>query len=517
MNTSEFSKKTVKVISQKIELNWIHPYKNKDTRRSIGSGFFIDDKGHIITCSHVIQDSKKIYIEIPDEGDKKIEVRVLGLCPEFDIALLQTIDYVNTEYYELHSRQEIYSIKPGCEVYAIGFPLGQDNLKFTKGIISGRQDSLIQTDTPINPGNSGGPLLLNGKVIGINTSIILFTNNIGYATPISFYYIIQKELFENKNNKLIMRPHVGIHYQNSNEALLEVNKCKCSGGILVKEIFKGSPISKCGIKKGDIICSVNDIKVDNFGLFDFQWFNERMRLTDILKTIKKDEMISLEFWRGKKLHQKKFKFTIFNLPIEKKYPLFEPVAIDYEVFGGMIFMELSDNHLEIILDDLESDFSRNKKLNRKFTNLMQYLSPENKRKSRVIITHIFPNSYVKNFDIISDYDILDTVNHKKVDNLTDLRKYIKLTKKIGKKEYLTFDTEINNSIVLAIDKLIQEEKVFSDTYKYNISSLFNHFAKGNRKQISFNNKKKNNKNKKKVSLKKKKTNSKKKRALTKKK
>ena len=52
------------------------------------------------------------------------------------------------------------------------FPLGQENLKYTKGIISGRQKSSIQTDTPINPGNSGGPLLLDGKVIGINSSHI---------------------------------------------------------------------------------------------------------------------------------------------------------------------------------------------------------------------------------------------------------------------------------------------------------------------------------------------------------
>jgi len=475
MNTSLFSKKTVKVISQKIELDWIHPYKNKETRKSIGSGFFIDNQGHILTCSHVIQNSKKIYIEIPFEGDRKIEVKVLGLCPEFDIALLKTINYQNEEFYELHDRKEIYTIKPGCEVYAIGFPLGQDNLKFTKGIISGRQKSLIQTDTPINPGNSGGPLLLDDKVIGINTSIILFTNNIGYATPISFYYIIQEELFKSEAHRLIMRPYAGIHFQNSNEALLEMNKCKCPGGILVKDVFKGSPISKCGIKKGDIICCVNGIEVDNNGLFDFQWFNEKMRLPDILKTIKKDEIVSVDFWRGQKLHQKKFKFTLFPLPFDKKYPLFEKQEIDYEVFGGMIFMEMTDNHLEIIMDYLERDFSQNNSLSQKFTNLMKYISPENKRESRVFITHIFPNSYVKNFEIIDDYDVIDTINGKKIKNLAEFRKAVVQTKKIGKKQFITLTTEINNSIVLAVEELLQEEKTFSQTYKYNISPIYHHF------------------------------------------
>lgn len=482
MNTSLFSKKTVKVISQRIEMDWIHPYKNKDTKKSIGSGFFIDNQGHILTCSHVIQNSKKIYIEIPFEGDKKIEVKVLGLCPEFDIALLKTINYQNEEFYELHDRKEIYTIKPGCEVYAVGFPLGQDNLKFTKGIISGRQKSLIQTDTPINPGNSGGPLLLDNKVIGINTSIILFTNNIGYATPISFYYIIKEELFNSAEDRLIMRPYAGIHFQNSNDALLEMNKCKCPGGILVKDVFKGSPISKCGIKKGDIICRVNGIEVDNNGLFDFQWFNEKMRLPDILKTIKKDETVSVDFWRGQKLFQKKFKFTLFPLPFDKKYPLFEKDEIDYEVFGGMIFMEMTDNHLEIIMDYLERDFSQNNSLSQKFTNLMKYISPENKRESRVFITHIFPNSYVKNFEIIDDYDVIDTINGKKIKNLAEFRKAVVQTKKIGKKQFITLTTEINNSIVLSVEELLQEEKTFSQTYKYNISPIYHHFNRTSKKK-----------------------------------
>ena len=484
MNTSALSKKTVKVISQKIEMDWIHPYKNSETKKSIGSGFFIDNKGHIITCSHVIQNSKKVFIEIPFEGDEKIEVKVIALCPEFDIALLKTIDYQNEEFYELHSRKEIYTIKPGCEVFAIGFPLGQDNLKFTKGIISGRQKSLIQTDTPINPGNSGGPLLLNDKVIGINTSIILFTNNIGYATPISFYYIIQKELFSG-DKKLITRPHLGLSYQNSNNALMDMNKCACDSGILIKEVFKGSPIANAGIKKGDIICKVNGIKVNNFGLFDFQWFNEKMRLGDILKTIKNGEKIEIEFWRHKKLLKRKFPYNYFSLNIDKKYPMYEKEKIDYEIIGGMIIMELSDNHLEIIMEDIQYDFSKNNTLSKRYSNILKYVSPENKIDKKLIITHIFPNSYLKNFDILNDYDIIKTINNKKCSNLTELRKYIKQTKKMSKKQFLELTTEINNSIVLQMDELLQEEKTFAETYKYIISPLYHHFIKQkNKKKVS---------------------------------
>lgn len=498
MNTSTLSKKTVKVISQRIEIDWIHPYKNSNTKSSIGSGFFIDNKGHIITCSHVIENSKKVFIEIPFEGDEKKEVRVIGLCPDLDIALLKTIDYVNEEYYELHSREEIYTIKPGSEVYAIGFPLGQDNLKFTKGIISGRQKSLIQTDTPINPGNSGGPLLLDNKVIGINSSIIMFTNNIGYATPISFYYIIQKELFD-KNRKLIKVPSLGLTFQNSNQALIDMNRCKCQTGILVKDIFKGSPIAKTGIKKGDIICSVNGIKVDNFGLFEFLWFNEKMRLDDILRTIKTGEKMEIQFWRGQKLFTKKFPFNLFELEIEKKYPLYENEKIDYEVLGGLIVMELTTNHLDIILDDIEREFSRNNNMNKKFTNILKYVSPENKKEKRLIITHIFPNSHLKNFDILSEYDIITEVNGKKCNSLDQFRKHIKKVKKIGSRRFLKICTEINNTIVLNINELLKEEKNFSETYKYNLSPLYKYFMKGSRtkkKNLKRSNSNKKTKNKK---------------------
>ena len=162
--------------------------KNAKTSRSIGSGFFIDNQGHLLTCSHVVDDAMKIFIEIPNHGDEKIEVEVLGLCPDLDIALLKTINYKNKEFYELHEPDYIYEINQGTDVLAIGFPLGQDNIKYTKGIISGRQHGLIQTDTPINPGNSGGPLILDDKVVGINSSGIRFANNIGYVTHIILFF-----------------------------------------------------------------------------------------------------------------------------------------------------------------------------------------------------------------------------------------------------------------------------------------------------------------------------------------
>ena len=137
MNDKDYSKKTAKIISQKIQIDWTHPYKNKKEVKSIGTGFFIDNKGHLLTNNHVIVDSKKIYIEIPYLGSKKIEVKVINLCPKLDIALLKTVDFLNEEYYELHNEKYMYNMDIGCDVFAIGFPLGQDNIKITPILDSG--------------------------------------------------------------------------------------------------------------------------------------------------------------------------------------------------------------------------------------------------------------------------------------------------------------------------------------------------------------------------------------------
>ena len=145
--------------------------------RSIGSGFFIDKRGYIITNYHVIESEvnpeyegySRLYIKKPDYAGTKIPAKVIGWDPVFDIALLKT--ELKTDYVFSINNEDNY--RPGENIYAIGSPGGLDNT-ITSGIISasGRRflpigDSL-QVDVPINPGNSGGPLVnSSGEMIGI--------------------------------------------------------------------------------------------------------------------------------------------------------------------------------------------------------------------------------------------------------------------------------------------------------------------------------------------------------------
>ena len=467
----DLSKKTVKIISQKIEIDWLHPYKNTQPKQSIGSGFFINNNGYLITCSHVIQHSKKIFIEIPYLGEERIEVDVVGLCPDFDIALLKTKSYKNKEYYDLHTPNKIYEILPGVDVYAVGFPLGQSNLKITKGIISGRQNSKIQTDTPINPGNSGGPLLLGNKVIGINASKITKASNIGYAVPISYFHLIFKELSVGRG-VLVKRPFLGLSYQNSNKDLIDSLKCRCDSGVSVTNIFKNSPLSKSGIRKGDILSKINNISIDNFGLFKIMWFNEKMELDDVLHKIKNNDIIEIEYWRGPKKINRKFRYSDYKLPITSIYPIYENIEIDYEVFGGFIVMELTNNHIEIIGNNIFESVRSYSSISKRYNNFLSYLDKNNKSTTKLVITQVFPNSYVQNQKILFNYDIIKTVNGQKCINLKQYRDSIKKIKSINNERFINIETETGTKTVMSLSKILMEEPKSAKLFKYKLSPLY---------------------------------------------
>ena len=283
MNNLKLQNCVVRIITQNIEMKWEQPYKNNDSNASVGSGFFINKDGYILTCSHLVLNSKKIYIEIPFEGKEKFETELIYICPDYDMALLKTTKFKPKNWLKLFPEKDVYSIQSGTEVYAIGFPLGQNNLKITKGVISGRQNSLIQTSAPINPGNSGGPLVYNNMVLGVNVSKVMFADNVGYASPISYFYIINNLKLK---NKLINRPELGFEYVNTNNAFYDYKNIKNKSGILVTRVYEKSPIWNLGIRSGNILIKINNIAIDNQGLIEKRWFNEKMNINDIFNTFK---------------------------------------------------------------------------------------------------------------------------------------------------------------------------------------------------------------------------------------
>ena len=472
MNINAYSN-IVRIRSMNIEIDWSEPYK-KNSSQSIGTGFFIDSQGHLLTCSHVIEHAAKILITIPDMGNEEYETEILCVHPELDIALLKT-NFKNKKYLELGNSDKIEN---GQDVIALGYPLGQSKLKFTKGIVSGLQNCMIQTDTPLNPGNSGGPLLdTNGKVIGINTSIISGAKNVGYATPIFFFKKLKEEFYK---KKILYLPKLGFIFESSPELSKELFNLKkgCSTGLYLKKILNNHLSKDSKLEERDIICKIDQFTLDNKGESKVSWSKENIPLRHILKRYKAGDEIDIHFWnfRNKKYYTEKYILQGTNeiFKIRNYYPLYEKV--EYEIFAGCVFMELTNNHLHEYEGSVTND-------------IIKFMKKDKKEENILIITHIYPTSLTSKENIFSPYSVVSKVNNKKVFDLNSLSKAFFSTIKKDNKEYITIELMNSSLMIYDIESLVKEEINSSQMYNYSITPIGQHFIKKYLKKIQSSKKK----------------------------
>jgi S1-C subfamily serine protease len=236
-----------------------------------GSGFLIDDEGHIITNNHVVEGASKVEVKL-GSSDTSHEAEVVGTDPATDVALLK-IDVPADQQHPLvlgNSAQ----VQVGEPVVAIGNPFGLDRT-VTAGIVSALQRQIqapngfsishvIQTDAAINPGNSGGPLIdAEGKVIGINSQIQTGGSSegnvgIGFAVPINTAREVVEQIEEHGE---VTHAYIGISGGSITPALAKALKLPVEKGVLVNEVVKDSPADKAGIEGGDTNATIEGAKV----------------------------------------------------------------------------------------------------------------------------------------------------------------------------------------------------------------------------------------------------------------
>lgn len=299
--------------------NFVLPkFKEKKGKTKIGggSGFLVSSNGYIITCNHVVSDPEADYTVILDPHHK-YQAKVLAKDPLVDIAVLK-IEGNNFPFLEMGDSKKI---ELGETVIAVGNSLGEFEDTISAGIISGLSRKitafsggqlkttslrgLIQTDAAINPGNSGGPLVnMEGKVIGVNTAMIVGAENIGFAIPINYAKTILEEV---KKYGKLKRPFLGIRYVILNQEISEANKLPVDyGALIVREslgepaIIKNSPADKAGLKEYDIILEIDGKKID-----------EENPLADVLAKCKLGQKITLKALREGEIIE-------FNIKLEEK-------------------------------------------------------------------------------------------------------------------------------------------------------------------------------------------------------
>ncbi|MEJ2740401.1 MAG: trypsin-like peptidase domain-containing protein [Dehalococcoidia bacterium] len=222
-----------------------------------GSGFFIDDGGHILTNNHVVEGAKTVTVILHDGTE--LEADVVGTDGQNDLALLK-VDISSLDNISYLVLGDSDAISPGQMAVAMGSPYGLEG-SITVGIVSGVGRSLtgetrrtivdvIQTDAAINPGNSGGPLLnSSGEVIGINTAIEASSNGIGFAVPINTASSRLPALLEGGEVK---SPWMGIQGMTIDHTFAERLDLPVESGIYVTGVFAGSPAEAAGLKESGI-------------------------------------------------------------------------------------------------------------------------------------------------------------------------------------------------------------------------------------------------------------------------
>jgi S1-C subfamily serine protease len=236
-----------------------------------GSGFVIDDEGHVLTNNHVVEGATKITVKLGD-SETAHDAEVVGADPATDVALLK-VDAPASQLHPLTLGSST-EMEVGDPVVAIGNPFGLDRT-VTSGIVSALQrqiqapngfsiDNVIQTDAAINPGNSGGPLINGaGEVIGINSQIQTGGTSggnvgIGFAVPID---TVKAELEQLKETGEVEHAYLGISGATITPELAQAINLPVKEGVLVQTVEPDGPADKAGVEGGDTTGTIEGVEV----------------------------------------------------------------------------------------------------------------------------------------------------------------------------------------------------------------------------------------------------------------
>ncbi len=243
-------------------------------QRSLGSGIILDKSGYILTNYHVIIQSgedkpvDRIDVYLHADDHSKFKAKIVGFDKLTDLAIIRIEAGKPLAVGQFGDSD---SMRVGDWVLAIGSPFGLEST-VTAGIISAKERNqsgeiergpegqfkrFIQTDAAINPGNSGGPLVnLAGQVIGINTAIATRRgtyDGVGFAIPSNTARKVYNAIISTGR---VRRGAIGVNFTNENNPAM-LRSFGADHGVVIQNVETGSPAERAGLKRGDVILSVD--------------------------------------------------------------------------------------------------------------------------------------------------------------------------------------------------------------------------------------------------------------------
>lgn len=312
ITTSELVENSISSSVDKVYNSTIVVIAYKDGKQiSTGTGFIYKKnkkKAYIMTNNHVIDGADSAKIEFNDSSER-IDAEIVGGEVYSDIAVLTIND---SDDYSLVEIGDASTLKLGDTIFTVGSPMGVTYKgTVTKGILSGKDRlvgvslnnsntydyymKVMQMDAAVNPGNSGGPLCdVSGNVIGI-ISLKIVQNEVegmGFAIPIDDA-LKYASIIETGGE--IVRPYLGISMLDLTEEYYlwqyRINiPDNVEEGVAVISVENGSPASKAGFTKGDIIVKIDDASVKSLAEFRYELYKHDV-----------GDKVNISFYRNNKL------------------------------------------------------------------------------------------------------------------------------------------------------------------------------------------------------------------------
>ena len=274
----------VNVYTRKVVQEFSSPFANdpifreffgrprENVQNSLGSGVIVGEEGVIVTNNHVIDGADALKVVLSDRREYEAELVLADERTDLAVLKIDTggeplpvLDYADTR-----------DLKVGDLVLAIGNPFGVGQT-VTSGIISAtaRTDVgvsdyafFLQTDAAVNPGNSGGALVNTaGELVGVNTAIFSRSggsNGIGFAIPAE---MVRRVVDAAINEGMIVRPWLGLKGQSVSYDIAKTQGLDRPVGVIVTEVYEDGPADKAGLRRGDLVLSIDGREVfDERGL-----------------------------------------------------------------------------------------------------------------------------------------------------------------------------------------------------------------------------------------------------------
>ena len=379
---------------------------------ALGSGFFIDKNGYLVSNYHVVKDAQEIIVTTQDQEQYK--AKIISFDKKTDLVVLKIKSKNKTPFVKFGNSA---TLRIGDPVIAIGNPFNLGST-VTSGIVSaksrkigGAYDDFIQIDASINMGNSGGPTFdMNGEVIGINTAILSPSGGnigLGFAIAADMAEPIIEKL---KQGKVIKRGMLGVIVQNVTQEMGDAVGLDKPEGAFVNDVNQDSPAQKAGIQKGDVIMKFNGKKIKEF--------NDLPMLVGNTEIGTKADIEILRY--GKKMH--------FTTTIEDRLSM--------------------DGPEEDILDKKDEDV--NGIVVRTLSKIMKEKMKLPNEIDGLLVVKV-KNDNLMPSDGVNAGDIIMQINDTKITKIEDLKSALKNVQSNKKKSFIFYIYRGGTSIVNGVD------------------------------------------------------------------